>query len=455
MLLTHGSNLSSEQDHNHDGFLDQPLFTQVNVLNRWKYQSEKMVSQFGVKYLFDEKIGGQGGEHKTMSHQLYQANQTNKKAEIFGKTAFFLGNNKSIGLIGNYSLHDLSSVWGINSYKAQQNYAYFNAIFQHEVDTKNTYKIGLSLVNDRYEENLNDSAYNRNEKVAGIFGEYSYKMVDKFSLVAGFRADYHNLFGVIATPRLHLSYFISPKTVLRLSAGRGFRVANLVPENWSYLISSRKIDFQTPLKPEIAWNYGASLSHDFFIGENMASFSVDFYRTDFENQVVVDLFTPQKISFYNLNGKSFANSFQASLDYELIENLDISLAYKFYDVRSTYGEILEQKPFVAQNRFFTNLGYETLNEKWRFDITAQWYGKQRLMYQNQPYSPTYWLFNTQITRIFGNLEIYLGAENLFDYKQENPIIGFSSPFGKDFDACNIYAPIMGRMVYGGLRWSIQ
>ena len=92
-------------------------------------------------------------------------------------------------------------------------------------------------------------------------------------------------------------------------------------------------------------------------------------------------------------------------------------------------------------------------------MTCHALGKQRLVSnQRDPagsYSPAYSLWNSQLTRAFSNkFELYVGIENLGDYKQLNPIIGAEDPFGINFDTAQIYAPIFGRMLYTGLRWNL-
>ncbi|MDC0297264.1 hypothetical protein OAK92_01690, partial [Crocinitomicaceae bacterium] len=47
---------------------------------------------------------------------------------------------------------------------------------------------------------------------------------------------------------------------------------------------------QAPIQiiPEVSWNVGGSIYQEFDMKNNPASITVDFYRTWFENQLVVD-----------------------------------------------------------------------------------------------------------------------------------------------------------------------
>ena len=336
--------------------------------------------------------------------------------------------------------------------------------------TDNVYSVGASLMADEYLENVNGKDYSRNEITPGVFGEYTYSGTQNFKAVAGLRVDYSNLFGVFVTPRLHLKYDFSENTILRASGGRGQRTANVFAENLAMFATSRNVIIKndsTSSKPyglnaEVAWNYGINLTHDFKIKDHEAMLSFDFYRTDFENQIVVDWENPDEISFYNLEGKSYSNSFQAQFDYEIIENLNLRLAYRFYDIKTTFGDEELQKPLTSSNRAFINMGYET-KSKWNFDFTLNWIDKQRIpstnsnpvAFQVEENSPAYFLANAQISKKWDRLSIYVGAENLFDFKMENPIIDSQNPHGENFDSSLVWGPVFGRNIYGGIRYTIK
>ena len=231
---------------------------------------------------------------------------------------------------------------------------------------------------------MNVSNYDHMESVAGVFGEYTYFLNDQFSAVLGLRADYHNSYDFFVTPRLHMRYAPRPTTVFRASVGRGQRTAIIIAENMGLLASSREwmivgetnSNLPYGLEAEVAWNFGANVSQDFewFFREGVIS--ADFYYTAFENQIVVDRDSDvRQVRFYNLDGKSFSQSFQIQVDYELIKRLDLRLAYRWYDIQTSYSEQLLSKPFVSTHRAFINLAYQTRNY-WSFDFTLNWQGRK-------------------------------------------------------------------------------
>jgi len=223
-------------------------------------------------------------------------------------------------------------------------------------------------------------------------------------------------------------------------------------------------DRNTPygLEAEEAWNYGVSLTQGFELAEREFVLSLDVFRTQFENQIVVDWENARQIVFHNLDGESYSNSYQIKVDYELIKNLDVRVAYRVFDVQTTYSENLLEKPMVSKHRAFVNVAYQTESD-WHFDATLNWRGQMRLpdtsinpvQYQRAERSPSYYLLGGQISKRWGDRwDIYLGGENILDYKQNDAIIASDDAFGDYFDGSLVWAPLFGANVYVGFRYNL-
>ncbi|SFC35141.1 Outer membrane receptor for ferrienterochelin and colicins [Spirosoma endophyticum] len=479
-VLGHASTLRREIDQNDDGFRDLPLYTQVNAINRYKYSSERFMAQFGVKALYEDRDGGQLSRFGT---SRYSFGNTTKRLEFFSKTAKLYPDTpyKGLGLILNGVHHEQTANFGYRPYSGQQRTFYANLIYQSILgNTNHAYKAGISYLLDDYREQLGFIQTKRTESVPGVFAEYTYTYPEKLTLVLGGRFDYHNLFGAQWTPRAHLKYNISQNVALRASAGRGFRVPNPFAENFGYLVSSRAVFLNEALRPEVSWNYGLSLTNDFQLIGKKASLVLDYHRTDFQNQLIVDIEHPGELYFYNLTnergvgGRSFANSFQAELNVQPAKRFEVKAAYRLFDVQQSMGgpfgeERLLPKMMVSRDRVLLNAGYALPFDKWKFDATLQWNGPRRIpylregyvhsSYQNMPidFSPGFYNLNAQVSRAFrSGWEVYLGGENLTGFRQLNPIIGADDPFGPRFDAgSRVWGPITGQMVYAGFRFKPQ
>ena len=478
-LLLHDDFLTNKTiDFNHDGFRDLPTGNLFAAENRWSFDNAKgLMAQFGIKYLNDDRTGGEvnyNASSDKFTTNYYGLGINTKRIEGFGKLGYVFPQKKykSIGLQLSAFDHKQDSYFGFTTYNAHQQNFYSNLIYQSIINTTiHKFRTGLSFLYDNYDEVLNSTTYKRTEIVPGAFFEYTWSPSTKFDVVAGLREDHNSLYGWFTTPRLNIRYEPVKGTSIRLSAGRGQRTANIFAENNSVFASSRTITIIPSftkgaygLKPEIAWNKGISVDQKFRLFNRSASASADFYRNDFVNQVVVDLENARTIKFYNLEGKSYSNSFQTELSFMPLPRFDVRLAYRFFDVKTTYDSVLLEKPFTAQNRAFANLAYEA--NGWKFDYTISYNSRKRLpstqqnpvQYQRASYSPAYAVMNAQVTKSFGKknlFDVYVGAENLANFYQKNAIIAADEPFSEYFDASLIWGPVVGRMFYGGLRFRIK
>jgi outer membrane receptor protein involved in Fe transport len=264
---------------------------------------------------------------------------------------------------------------------------------------------------------------------------------------------------------VHLKYQLNEHFTLRASAGKGYRTSNVFAENTSVFASSRHFVIEEEFKPEVARNYGINFTGDLHIAKNKEiEFGLDFYRTDFINQIVADINSNiDEIRFYNLKGQSYSNSFQVELTAEPINRLEIFSAFRINDVHVTMNDELIEKPLVSKHRALVTISYATEHKKWMIDITNQFIGTSPLpdLSQNpvefrlDENSPAYYILHAQITKRFKRIDIYAGAENLSDFKQENLIIDAENPFGDNFDASIIWGPVSGRKFYAGIRLKIN
>ena len=271
---------------------------------------------------------------------------------------------------------------------------------------------------------------------------------------------------MLYTPRLHVRFKTHDDFALRLSAGKGYRSPNVLAENSTMMASSRRIIFVNQPKMEDAWNYGINLTKDFHIGWRELVLQVDFYRTDFVNQIVLDRDADaHQIRIYNLDGKSYSNSAQIEVNCEIIKDFDLTLAFRYNDVKMTINDSLMEKPFVNRYKGLVTMSYAP--GTWQFDFTTQFNGDSRVPnlngnatavahHQNIERSPFYVIMNAQITKKLGKCwELYVGGENLTNYKQKYPIISAENPASEDFDASMVWGPLSGIRAYLGVRFQLK
>jgi len=468
-LFVHADLITGEVDDNDDGFVDRNQGGQINIFNRWKYVSQgNYRSQFGFKFLHDQQLGGQVGFEANTPSNLYGIDVESNRVEGFMKHGFIFPEQpwKSVGLIVNGASHEQNGLFGTQQLNSDHKSLYANFILQTMINnTQHTVKTGANLQLDRFNETVNTIQSDRNYTVPGLFAEYDYDNVKNLKIVAGLRADYVNVTSDIEfSPRIHFKWNTDGENAIRVSAGRGFRVPNLFADSPGMLASNREVVLVEIPDIESSWNMGASLTRYFKLNGKEATFVTDFYRTTFENQLIRDFYaSPNHVFISNLAGKSYANSFQTSLDAELFTRFEVRMAYKRDDVKQDIlGERVERQ-LTPKHRGLLNLAYATNYERWIFDLTSQYVGEQRLpttartvdgLYTPH-YSDDFVKLNAQITTNYKDWELYAGGENLGGFTQNNPIVAPENPFGNNFDASSVWGPIMGANVYLGFRFTIE
>ncbi len=481
-IYAHGDLRQEKFDRNGDGFLDVPLTNQINVLNRWQYtNAEKgVVSFLNFRFLNDEKQAGQlnfDPETDRLTTNAWGAEIDTRRWDLSAKLGYVNPEipYQTVGVQAAYSHHFQESYFGLNRYDITHNSVFVNTIYNTIIgDSRHKVKMGGSFTLDTYEELTPIGLFERKENSVGAFFEYAYDDLDALTMTAGIRVDNHNLLGLFLTPRLHVRYAPWERSALRFSVGRGKRSPNIFTENQQMFSSSRAVRILSNdgpiygLNPEIAWNFGVSFLQGYVLFGRKGNVIFDYYRTDFQDQVVIDWENPLEVSFYNLEGSSYANNFQVELNYNIAEGFDTRLAYKLFDVRTTYRSGELEKPLIPSSRIFANMSYETQKTdkqaQWKFDATFNWLGGQRFpstvtspeLFQLAENTPTVTTLNAQITRVFSkSFEVYVGGENITNFRQPNPVVSASDPFGANFDTTFVYGPIFGSMYYTGLRFTLN
>ena len=456
-----------KMDMNHDHYIDNPLIKNLNVMHRATYLGDKGFSFIGgVIVNLEDRRGG--SYHFDPKKSITEQNEwgvrlKTARAEAFAKTGWVFTDHSSLGIQYKYYYHQQNGYIGRRVYDANEHFGYLNVIYQQEISEKeDLIKVGASLQTNYVSEVLDTFNRTRMEVVPGAFAETALNFGEdnKVVLVGGMRLDYHNLYGAFGSPRFNLKWNILYDLSLRLSAGRGYRVPTLFAENFGLLANSRTISIDPAIKFEEAWNYGASLTYKFNLNFREGSISVDYYRTDFVNQVVVDLEDPRQLRFYNMDGKSFANALQVDFSYEPVKRFDVKLAYKFEQTKTDYKDGRKILPLRPQHRGLVSLGYTTKNDHWRFNTSLNWFGKTRIpstaanddANQRDLRSKDWFQLNAQVTFKWKAWEVYLGGENLLNFIQMNPIIAGDAPFSNQFDASLIWGPLRGAMAFTGVRF---
>lgn len=470
-ILGHFEDRFGNHDGNDDGFTDMPDIRQFNFHNRWNLFTSRYIMHAGIGVLNEKSLAGQLGHHSG-SHieNPYIIDMKTQRYEAYMKHAFILDkeHNTNIAWMSNGSYHYLDAIYGMRGYDVKEWNAFSQLMIETDFNPQNNFSAGLSYNFDRLAQNVPATTPDYGEKyllerenTAGGYVQYTWKPVDKFTLMAGVRADWSSIYKWFVTPRFNIRYTPIYNLTLKASAGKGYRTVFAWAE-YNYLLASSRALVIENLNQESSWNYGFNIDYTLTINAETLRFSTEYYYTHFNRQVVVDYETPHALTIGNLEGKSFSHTFQIEANYESSFGLGATLAWRLNDVKTTYGGKLLEKPLTSKWKGLATVSYSTPLDLWQFDLTLQLNGGGRMpapyLMGNGEWSwnerfPTYPMLNFQATRWFRHFSIYVGAENITNYRQKNPIIGSANPWGEDFDSTMVWGPIDGIMFYAGIRFN--
>lgn len=518
VLLGHVSGNFASHDMNGDSFLDEPRMMQVNFSNRWLYQADNGAQvRFGFRVLQDQRLGGQmlmdeDGRYTYYDKDNYIWNPLelsamqvnpwgsdiqNRQLNGYMKIGIPLNeeNTQNIALVGDLCYTGMDSYFGATNYLADQYSGYGNLLYQNHMNESHKFTLGMSAVYDRYLENFrrriwynalpNDSAFPRelNQTASGgIFGEYTFHAGDKFSSIVGLRGDWYKQSGARIvgkfSPRVTLKYVPVEEIVIRANGGRGVRFATPIVDNIGVLSTGKLFtgEYAHHLL-EDAWTFGGNITYYMPFGANSNTYiSFDYFRTQFTQQMVVDYeHYANTIDFYALNGnRSYTDNYQLDFSVDPVERFNITVTCRYTNAMiELAGQGLVEKPMTSRFKGVLNMQYATRMSKWIFDFTASLNGSCRvynfmrdrkdsdgnLLYPGGR-TPVYPLLYAQVTRKLRGVDLYIGAENLTNFKQKDVIIGtrgadgYINPRVSTFDASAIWGPLMGFKAHIGLRFTL-
>lgn len=464
MVLGHVSNEQLvQEDGNGDGFLDTPLTQLYHLINRWNYAGHEYSAQWGVNALYEDR---QSGQLLSIPNR-YGIDMQTIRAEAFTKHAIELSHDyeTSLAFVGQGVYHQFDTQFGHRINNGKEGDFLFKALVQSNLTKCGMHAIkgGVSFSGNWLTEQVEAlPTLQTNNYVPGIFAEYTFNYHEKWVVLAGVRADYSNLYGFYVTPRVHIKYMPIEQFVVRASAGKGYRTPHVYAENNHYFASARQFEVAADLRQEEAWNTGVSISGDIPLGSKTLTINADYYYTHFLNQVVVDTDADaHKVLFYNSNGApAYSHNVQVEATVEPVTGLTFTAAYKYSDARSVTAGELRQKALTSPHKGLVTASYKTPKSGWQFDATWQINGGGRMPLadaENPQWEATYQPYHqlmAQITKNWDRWSLYVGAENMTNYRQPNPIISSDNPWSNDFDATVIYGPLGGWKVYAGFRFSL-
>ncbi|MBQ6741629.1 MAG: TonB-dependent receptor [Bacteroidales bacterium] len=462
-VLAHYEKDFMHMDEDKDGWQDAPAVEQLHLQNRWKYQKGRYIMHAGIGYLTEKREGGQMEDASTNPYPvLIKAN----RLDGYMKHAFLLNreHNTNLAFLANGSLYNLDGTFGLKEYGDRQSSLNSQLVLEHDFNDEHNLSTGFSFNADQLDETLTSVAPKlTTEYTPGVFAQYTYKPSYKFTAMAGLRADRSTLYNrTYLTPRLHVKWVAADWMTLRASTGKGYRTPHALAES-HYLLTSGRTLAIADLKQEEAWNGGLSMVFYIPLMERTLTVNAEYYYTDFINQAVIDYDSdPTKINIGNLNGSSYSHTVQVDANYDITEDLNLLAAFRYNQVMCTYGGKMMEKPLQSRYKGLLTLSWKPMLALWQVDLTLQINGGGRIpdyidennMLVSGKEFPAYPQLNLQVMREFRHFSLYIGSENLTNYRQENPVINAGNPWSPTFDPTLVWGPVHGIMAYAGIRMNL-
>ena len=488
ILMAHANGNFKPYDMNMDGFMDDPKTRQFNVASRWFYYTPSLQVRWGVSAVSDKRKGGREEyDRKTYSFgSPWGTDIRNNMFDAYLKIGKPLREDQcsSLALVADWSYDKMDAWFGGASYLGRQHSGFANLLYRNQFNESHDLTVGAGATLDRYDETLlrilpggADNSFPRQRSDlahGGAYGEYTFHHGEVLSAIVGVRGEWYKGDGFRLSPRITLKYQPSERLIFRANGGRGLRNALPLTDHIGVLSTGKTFtgDWQSHML-EDSWIFGGNAT--WYLPFMAAYISLDAFGTRFTKQLIVDYEDASgQIAFYPLNGRSYTGSYQADVHLEPFTRFSIDMTARYTDAKTEYRSIgLSETPLSSRFKGVLNIQYKTNLSRWIFDFTASVNGSARvygfmkdlrdddgkLIYPHGR-TPIYPLLFAQITRRLRGVDIYVGGENLTNFRQKEVILGGKTADGMvdtsspSFDASAIWGPLMGIRINAGIRLTI-
>lgn len=470
MTAVHWARPGGRFDHEGDGFMNVPLISRQVFFHQSAFDYDQGEVLAGLRFSRENRVGGQidyePDEHKG-GREVYGQYIDYLQPEMWLKWTHQLGESWQLNYHWGGQYHQQDANFGLRKYEAEQWGQYHRLGFT--LDKKRSQlRLGGSFRHFQINESVDNILFHlpvppsenplkiqRTDQILGAYAEYEYDLVaEKLSVMGGYRIDHHQDFGAFGVPRLLVKWNSWKNADFRFSAGRSWRIPNVLSENVFLLAGNRNLYFQETILPEEAWTWGVNYTQDFEVMGQAWSLGADFYQVLFSRQFFPDMDRRQNAAFIN-NGGGAAQSNSLHLHWSAAwsDRIATRLSYTYLDVYTTIDGEKRTLPFNHEHKLLGVVSYQPLHENWQLDVNVHWYGEQRLpdLKDERAFSEPFTLLNAQFSYDFKWLEVYTGVENILDFRQNFPIRSWEQPFGPLFDPSYTWGPTRGREFYLGLR----
>lgn len=490
-------NMNNFINENEDAFADIVHLDRTSIFTKWSLQRpQNQQFNLSAKYYYEDRRNGTEEYLKDRNYrnlrgsdQIYGESIYTNRLELFG--TYELPTSPYLRLDYSFSTHEQDSYYGSDYYQAEQDITFANLIWNEQTN-KQDWTLGATARYQYYDDNTQatgNEAENEPSRqfIPGVFAQNEINFSDKWTVLAGARLDHYDEHGLIFAPRLNVKYQPSTWTTLRGNFGTGFRVVNLFTEDHAFVSGNRSVTILEDLQPEKSYNLALNLNHVYAGLGGQGTLGIDAFYTYFTNAIFPNYEEAGQIIYQNTDGHAVSQGIGFDLQHYFAFPLSVNISSGLLNTtrteRDEEGNLQTSKIEFAPNWSgnFT-VSYQFRKIGLSIDYTGSITGQMALpeVFDVDPLtgnlrstprpttSTTYTIQNLQLTKEFQpssdtnsgqSWKIYTGIRNLFDWRQQSPLVGFNDPnfptgFSPNFDTAYAYGPIHGREIYLGVRWKL-
>lgn len=469
----------NRMDVNEDNFTDMPLQQRYAAFGKIRFERPKQrLAGVTARYVWEDRFGGEMNWQPEFygTDSVYGEKIRTDRLEMLGQWQVPL--RDTVVFSFSFNDHAQNSVYGTTRFNARQRVSFAQVLWEKALGRRHQTAAGASVRYTWYDDNTPvtagpDGSDNVPSSVVlpGMFVQDDIKITAKHRLLLGMRFDHHPAHGAVWSPRANWKWSLSDAQALRISAGNGFRVANVFSEDHAALTGARQVVFEETLEPEKSWNANVNWTAQFFPGFGLIGLDVSVFHTRFSNRILADYAVdPDLVVYRNLDGFGISQGVSVRSDWSWSQGLRVSGAVTLLDVY--VEEQGHRRPQLYAPGVSGNATISYTLPRWllTMDGNVSLTGPMHLPVQPNDFrselSPWYVLAGLQFTRPWKNIEMYAGVRNLLDLLPQDPLMRPFDPFDKQagdlvsnpngytFDTGYNYAPMQGRRFYFGVRWKI-
>jgi len=268
---------------------NQKLELSLSSLNEYRYGGEMVDKEAHLAQQSEERT------HKVFMGSLdYQINFNDDNSSfIFYLAGQHTGRDHYTGIfpdedfdIGN---HLVAPPYGISKNTTLQGGTQFNHRLQNFLNGSNVLTIGTEYLTDDVLDAIESYNYEVDQltKNFGTFLQSDWEVTPTLNLLAGVRADHHNLVDkFIVSPRLSLLYKLKNATQFRLTWGTGFRAPQAFDTDLHIAFAGggiSRISLSPDLKEERSNSISGSINHDKASENFIGGFTVEGFYTQLKD----------------------------------------------------------------------------------------------------------------------------------------------------------------------------